>query len=181
MSRSVSAFEGLNVLDISDRLSGAFAARFFGDFGADVLLAEPPEGHCLRHETPVSECSNTGDSDAGSVSPLHAYANWNKRSVAFVEVSDLQPLVAAADLIICTRLETADIVGAWLRADAVLLVVTPHGARGSLAGLPGNNLTASARTGWSYINRLRNEPPLQMPRNQSGYVGGIAGLSLIHI
>ena len=175
MSRSVSAFEGLNVLDISDRLSGAFAARFFGDFGADVLLAEPPGGHCLRHEMPVSECSNTGDSDAGCVSPLHAYANWNKRSAAFVDVSDLQPLVAAADLIICTRLETADIVGTWLRADAVLLVVTPHGATGSLAEFPGNNLTASARTGWSYINRLRNEPPLQMPRYQSGYVGGIAG------
>ena len=67
MSRSVSAFEGLNVLDISDRLSGAFAARFFGDFGADVLLAEPPGGHCLRHEMPVSECSNTGDQNKNVV------------------------------------------------------------------------------------------------------------------
>ncbi|MEM6999916.1 MAG: hypothetical protein AAF529_03955, partial [Pseudomonadota bacterium] len=36
-------------------------------------------------------------------------------------------------------------------------------------------LTTSARTGWSYVNRLRGEPPLQMPRHQSGYVGGMAG------
>ena len=46
------AFEGLNVLDLSDRLSGAFAARLFGDFGAEVTLAEPPDGHPLRHEPP---------------------------------------------------------------------------------------------------------------------------------
>ena len=28
------AFDGLNVLDLSNRFSGAFAARLFGDFGA---------------------------------------------------------------------------------------------------------------------------------------------------
>ncbi len=172
MSQAVSAFEGLNVLDISERLSGAFAGRFFGDFGADVLLAEPPGGHCLRHEVPFSHPAHSDDSDP---SPLHAYVNWNKRSTAYAELADLQPLVAAADLVICTELATANTVSAWLRPDAVLLVLTAHGAEGSLAGLPGNNLTVSARTGWSYINRLRDEPPLQMPRYQSGYVGGIAG------
>ena len=175
LSESVSAFQGLNVLDLSDRLSGAFAARFFGDFGADVLLAEPPGGHCLRHELPLEEGANTNNSSSGGTSPLHAYVNWNKRSHAFAEIADLRPLVAAADVIICTQLETADVVGAWLRADAVMLVVTPHGATGSLADCLGNNLTTSARTGWSYINRLRGEAPLQMPRYQSGYVGGIAG------
>ena len=37
--------EGLRVLDLSDRQSGAFAARLFGDFGAEVILVERPEGH----------------------------------------------------------------------------------------------------------------------------------------
>ncbi len=45
-------FEQLRVVDLSDRLSGAFAARLFADFGADVVLAEPPTGHPLRHEPP---------------------------------------------------------------------------------------------------------------------------------
>ena len=172
MSQSKSAFQGLNVLDLSERLSGAFAARFFGDFGADVLLAEPPEGHCLRHEPPFSK---RADANAEDASPVHAYVNWNKRSTAFVTLADLQPLVAEADVVICTQLDTAAAVTPWLRADGVILVVTPHGATGPLAGLPGNHLTTSARTGWSYINRLRDEPPLQMPRHQVGYVGGIAG------
>ena len=44
-----------------------------------------------------------------------------------------------------------------------------------LSGRPGNNLTASARTGWSFVNGYRGEPPLQMPNNQVGYVGGVTG------
>ena len=46
------AFEGIKVLDLSDRLSGAWAARLFGDFGAEVIKIEPPKvGDSLR---PVS-------------------------------------------------------------------------------------------------------------------------------
>jgi len=45
-------FEVLRVVDLSDRLSGAFAARLLGDFGADVILAKAPEGHVLRLELP---------------------------------------------------------------------------------------------------------------------------------
>ena len=56
---------GLRVLDLSDRLSGAFAARLFADFGAEVLLAESRQGHVLRHEGP----------HFAEVSSIHAYAN----------------------------------------------------------------------------------------------------------
>ena len=46
-------FLGLRVVDLSDRFSGAFAARLFGDFGAEVILAEPPDGHVLRREPQI--------------------------------------------------------------------------------------------------------------------------------
>jgi len=73
MTRS---FDGVRVVDLSDRLSGAFATRLFGDYGVDVVLAEPPTGHPLRHEPPFL------DDELGlDRSVLHAYANWNKRSV----------------------------------------------------------------------------------------------------
>ncbi len=39
--RLVTSFDGVRVLDLSDRLSGAYAARLFGDFGAEVTLGEP--------------------------------------------------------------------------------------------------------------------------------------------
>ena len=42
------AFEGIQVLDLSDRLSGAFASRLFGDFGGEVVMGEGEAGHPLR-------------------------------------------------------------------------------------------------------------------------------------
>jgi crotonobetainyl-CoA:carnitine CoA-transferase CaiB-like acyl-CoA transferase len=169
-------FDDLRVVDLSDRLSGAFAARLFGDYGADVILAEPPHGHALRHEPPFAVPGN----DLGPRhSPLHAYVNWNKRSTVCSDSSELARLVADADLVVTTAdpiagTPLADVLAALPR-DAVHLSVTPHGLVHPLVGRPGNNLTASARTGWSFINGLEDEPPLQMPRHQAGYVGGVTG------
>ena len=166
-------FDDLRMLDLSDRLSGAFAARLFGDFGADVLLAEPPEGHALRHEPPFLD--DTPGLERGVV---HAYANWNKRSTVVTDAEALGDLVAGADIVVTTApRHGAAVEGALgrLPADSVQLSITPHGRTGPLADRPGNNLTASARTGWAYINGYRDEPPLQMPLRQSGYIGGVAG------
>jgi len=170
---SPGAYAGLRVIDLSDRLSGAFAARLFGDFGADVMLAEPPEGHPLRHEPPFLE-----DKPGLDRGVLHAYANWNKRSVIASETDEIAKLVAGADIVVTTadtRAGPLAVALSSLPSNAVHLSITPHGLTGPLARKPGNNLTASARAGWSFINGYRGEPPLQMPRNQSGYVGGVAG------
>ena len=77
-------FSGLRVVDLSDRLSGAFAARLFGDFGAEVVLAEPGTGHLLRRGP-----------------ALHAYANWNKRSVE--NAAEIAALVELADVVVTTQ------------------------------------------------------------------------------
>ena len=42
------AFDDVRVLDLSNRLSGAYAARLFGDFGAEVIKIEPPQGDPYR-------------------------------------------------------------------------------------------------------------------------------------
>ena len=161
-------------MDLSDRLSGAFAARLFGDFGADVILAEPPEGHPLRSEPPFL------DNRPGiERSVAHAYANWNKRSIVLDGGDALENLVRAADVIITTRdtLAGTPLEGllAGLGPDAVHLSITPHGLESPLTGRAGNNLTASARVGWAFINGYRDEAPLQMPLDQAGIVGGVTG------
>jgi crotonobetainyl-CoA:carnitine CoA-transferase CaiB-like acyl-CoA transferase len=167
-------FEGLLVVDLSDRVSGAFAARLFGDFGADVALVERPGGHALRNEPPFLD-----DRPGPDRGHLQAYVNWNKRSVVVDSSRDVADLLSSADVVVT---DADPIAGAWfadaldsVRPDAVHLSITPHGLTTPLAGRPGNNLTASARTGWSYINGYRDEPPLQMPRQQAGYVAGVAG------
>ena len=170
----IAPYTGLRVVDLSSRVSGAFAARLFGDFGADVMLVERPDGHALRREPPFVD-----DAEGSDRGVLHAYVNWNKRSLVVENAVGLSDLLARADVLVTN----ADPPGegwfaaalAGLSREAVHLSITPHGLGAPLAGRAGNNLTASARTGWSFINGYREEPPLQMPREQAGYVGGVAG------
>ena len=168
------AFDGVRVVDLSDRLSGAWAARLFGDFGADVVLAEPVEGHALRQEPPFLEGESGSDH-----SVLHAYANWNKRSVVVRNVDEVRAAVSGADVLVTTAVPpwpaTLEAALQALPDDAVHLSITAHGLEGPLADVPGNNLTACARVGWSAINRLVDEPPLQLPVHQAGYIAGVAG------
>ena len=159
------AFAGLRVIDLSDRLSGAWAARLFGDFGADVVLVEPSDGHPLRHEPPFLD-----HVPGPERSLLNAYANWNKRSVATDDADAIADLCADADVIVTTGNAPA-----CVPPSAVHLSITAHGLDGPLADTPGNNLTACARTGWATINGRANEPPLQLPVRQAGYIAGLAG------
>ncbi len=162
------AFEDIRVLDLSNRLSGAWAARLFGDFGADVILVEDENGHPLRKEPPFLD-----DKPSLERSLLHAYVNWNKRSVFSGEV-DLSELVASSDVVITTTVLIPSELGS-LPSNSVHLSITPHGLEGPIASLPGNNLTACARAGWCAINQCTDHPPLQLPHNQSGYISGVAG------
>ena len=170
------AFDGLRVVDFSDRLSGAWTARLFGDLGADVVLAEPSEGHALRYEPPFLD-----DRPGPERSLLHAYVNWNKRSRVVRGDADAAELAAGADLLVTTQVEPwpAHVAAAIaaLPAAGVHLSITAHGLQGPLAAAPGNNLTACARSGWSHMTRYVDEPPLQLPVRQTGYVGGVAGFN----
>ena len=157
------AFEGLRIVDLSTRLSGAWAARLFADFGAEVTMIESPEGHPLRHEPPFL------DGEPGMErSLLHGYANWNKRSA--VTEDDIEACLGNADVVV-----TTDLAHPRIPPGIVHLSITPHGLAGPLAEVPGNNLTNCARVGWAAINRLEGEPPLQLPVRQTGYIAGVAG------
>ena len=169
----VAPFDGLRVVDLSTRLSGAFAARLFGDFGADVLLVEPSEGHPLRHEPPFVD-----DTPGPDRSVIHAYFNWNKHSARADSPSELAEALRGADVVVTTTVaptpELADILSS-LPPDTVHLSITPHGLEDPLTDVPGNNLTMGARVGWASINRFAEEAPLQLPRDSSGVVGGVTG------
>ena len=166
------AFDDLRVLDLSDRLSGAYSARLFGDFGADVLLIEPPEGHALRREPPFAEGASGPEA-----SLLHAYVNANKRSLTVREPRQIAQHVAAADLIVTTAAPLPGALRAALdakRPDAVHLSVTPFGLDGPLTGAAGNNLTSCAMSGWADICGDEGEPPLQLPPHSSDYIAGVS-------
>jgi crotonobetainyl-CoA:carnitine CoA-transferase CaiB-like acyl-CoA transferase len=164
------ALQGIRVLDLSERMSGAYAARLFADYGAEVIMVEPEGGHPLRQQPPFLD-----DQPGMERSLLHAYVNWNKQSVSGV---DLRQLITTADVVITTGRFADDdemsAIFAELPKTSVHLSITPHGLDGPLADENGNHLTHCARSGWSNINRFQDDGPLQLPLRQTGYTAGVA-------
>jgi crotonobetainyl-CoA:carnitine CoA-transferase CaiB-like acyl-CoA transferase len=181
------ALDELMVLDLSDSMAGAWCSRLFADFGADVTLVEAPSGHPLRAHAPVGEGGQ-------SIPAAHALAN--KRSLALDLEAEpgrelLRDLITQADVVIESfapgrlaewRLDFETLEA--IRPGLVLVSVTPHGQTSAYASVPGNSLTASARSGWASINGIAGRPPLQGSAYQSSYCTGVlayaAALAALH-
>ncbi len=168
----IAPYDEIRVVDLSTRFSGALAARLFGDFGAEVLLLESGTGHPLRAEPPYLD---------GRPGPersfIHAFANWNKKSINCVDEDERRTLIASADVVVTTSVDSEflnEIKGIF-NPKAVHLSITAHGLNDPLTNVPGNNLTLNARCGWASINGYGGEAPLALPRNQNGIVGGVTG------
>ena len=170
-----SALHGLQVLDLSSSMAGAWCSRLFGDFGADVTVVEAPAGHPLRAHAPVTE-------DGRGIPAEHVLAN--KRSLALDLEAEpgrelLRDLVTQVDVLIESL--TPGTLDGWgldletleaIHPGLIVVSITPHGQDGAYAGLPGNDLTASARSGWASINGLEGPPPLQTSAYQASYCAG---------
>ena len=73
---SPKALAGVNVLDLSDSIGGAYCTKLLADLGAEVVLVERPgSGHPLRQAGPYSACTDIDSSG------LFLYYGANKRSV----------------------------------------------------------------------------------------------------
>ena len=49
------ALSGINILDLSESIGGAYCTKLLADLGAETLLVERPEtGHPLRHTGPYA-------------------------------------------------------------------------------------------------------------------------------
>ncbi|MEM5383375.1 CoA transferase [Paraburkholderia phymatum] len=159
-------FSGLKVLDFSTYVAAPGAAVVLGDFGADVIKVEPPQGDAWRysHKLPVLPHSE-------EAYPWHL-ANRNKRSLTLdlkspSAQSVVQELVKWADVFIVNTPHAArkklgleyETVAAW-NPRLIYADLTGFGEKGPDANLPGFDLTAYwARSGLLSMTRDAGAPP----------------------
>ncbi len=160
------AFAGLVVLDLSRRPSGAWCTRLLADFGADVIVAEPPQGHPLRRMGPFGP---------DGTSALAAYLLANKQSVVLSSPDDRETLLRRAHVLVDDTLP-GDVFdypqAAQINPNLIVCSITPYGQDGARATLPGNDLTVNALSGWASVNGLADREPLKGSGYQASYQAG---------
>jgi crotonobetainyl-CoA:carnitine CoA-transferase CaiB-like acyl-CoA transferase len=139
----MATLDGLRVLDVGDRPSTAWCGRLLADLGAEVVGAEPADGHPLRRDPPAA-----------------AYFLANRRRAALAAAAGL---AAAADVILTSESAPQTSVAALREHSGAALIacLTPYGRGSALAGQPGNDLTAYAASGWASVNGLASGAPLK--------------------
>lgn len=145
---------GLRVVEQSG-LSSAYATRMWAALGADVVVAEPAEGHVLRRLPPFAP-----GCEEPEASLWWAFFGQGKRSVVAPPGSDeLGQLLATADVVI-TDVEPGadDPVPAHDRQ--VVVAISPFGLTGPRRDWRGSEVVAWASSGVGYTVGFPDRPPV---------------------
>ena len=179
-SQAATALSDLRVLDLSDGVAGAWCAKLFADYGADVIALEPPAGHPLRRHGPFP--GDAPDPEAGA---LWLYLGTNKRSVMLdvctaTGQSLFRRMVEEANVIVESfapgRMAELGLGFPALRAikrRIVLVSITPFGQTGPRAGWQATNLTSFAAGGQMSLTGEPDREPLVNGGYQVEYQAGL--------
>ena len=160
------ALQGLRVLDLSDSVAGQFCARMLADYGAEVMLVEPPGGCAMRRAPPLA-------ADGASFAFLHL--NTGKASL----VLDASPagrarllaLAAEADAIVAGP-DADRIALAAAAPAAVVVTVSPFGTDGPWRDWTGCEMVYQAVSGLMHGSGDGSREPLYGCGDRASYGAG---------
>ena len=173
-----SALQGVRVVELGGHLSTQFAARMLGDFGAQVLKVESPQGDAVRHEGPCIP--------GAMHSALFEYLNWNKKSIVLslekeVDQQALDTLLQAADVLVygyapggeATTLTNSPKQLHTRYPHLAIVAVSDFGSEGPESHWQGSDLVLQAMGGIMSFSGLQNREPLKPGLRQSAYCTGL--------
>ncbi len=173
--------DGLKVIDLTTVVMGPYATQILGDYGADVIKVESPEGDALR---------GVGPGRHPGMGPLFLQANRGKRSL----VLDLKApsgreallkLVAQSDLLISNirpsalerlKLGYRDLVG--INPRLIYTALIGYGQTGPYAARPAYDDLVQGAVGLPRLfESAGGQEPRYVPIVMSDRVTGLYGLS----
>ncbi len=165
----------LRVLEISDRIAGAYCGKLFRDAGATVVKVEPDSGDPLRRYTATRSALSPGVD-----SPLFTYLNAGKRSVvADVDSPVVADLVAAADVVVYTANRAAarrvGLSGDRLLVPGgprIVVTISDFGWTGPWAERAATEFTLQGWCGATGFRGMPDGPPICVGGDVGEYVGG---------
>jgi crotonobetainyl-CoA:carnitine CoA-transferase CaiB-like acyl-CoA transferase len=170
---------GCRVLDLSRLVAGNMASLQLGDFGADVIKVEPPQGDPLR-----------AWKDAGQSFFWKVYGR-NKRSIMLdlrrkAAMDALWRLVDGADILIENfrpgTLEKMGLAPETLLARnprLIVLRISGYGQTGPYAHLPGFGTIVEAMSGYAYRTGFPDREPVLPPLALADMIAGLYGASAV--
>lgn len=180
------ALEGIQVVELGERVSAPYCGKLFADYGALVVKIEPPgTGDSSRGWGPFP-----GDQADREKSGLFHCLNSNKKSVT-LDANDpgdrekIRALIVRADVLIENN--TPQQMRRWsldyatlreLNPRLVMISITPFGQTGPYADWKATDLNAFHLSGASsrYCG-LPGEAPLEHGTFAADYFGAVAGAS----
>ena len=181
------ALDGVRVLDFSRQAPGPYSSMLLADFGADVVLVEPP-GSSTRGEATNRLWELEVDPEVSSFAALRR----NKRSIvldlkATSDRTVIERLIAWADVVIegfrpgvATRLGVDYEQCKRINSQIVYCSITGYGQRGPRADEPGHDINFLGYSGLlSAISTGAGEPVI--PMNIIGDFGGGGSLAAFAI
>ena len=168
--------QGVRIIDFTSIVLGPYATQFLGDFGAEVIKVEPPEGDLFRSVRP----GHSRRMGAGFLN-----CNRNKRSLAVdlkhAGASDVvHALVASADVVIHNmRPRSAARMGlsfeklSQVNPRLVYAYAPAFDQRGRAADAPAYDDIIQAISGLAHLNANAQGEPRYLPTIVCDKVGGL--------
>ena len=161
--------DDLRVVEISNRIAGAYCGKLLTDAGADVVKVEPAGGDGLRHRTMTAAPVDTGDA------PLFSYLNSGKRSVTTCSAD----LLAGADIVVMAGNRTdahdrgIDPIDLLTAAPGCIVVtISDFGWTGPWSQRPATEFTLQADSGLTGFRGDPAGPPISIGGDLGEYMGG---------